>query len=72
MRSLTLVSIALELIGSAATAQDRRGIRFWNLMLYTITNFQTRETVLRTLASAAANTIYESISAADFATPSNR
>lgn len=72
MRSLTLVSIALELIGSAATAQDRRGIRFWNLTLYTITNFQTRETVLRTLASAAANTIYEAISAADFATPSNR
>jgi len=37
MRSLTLVSIALELIGSAGTAQDRRGIRFWNLTLYTIT-----------------------------------
>jgi hypothetical protein len=40
MRALLLVAIAFELIGAAAAAQDRRGTRFWNLTLYTITNFQ--------------------------------
>jgi hypothetical protein len=40
MRSVLLVAVALGLIASAATAQDRRGIRFWNLTLYTITSFQ--------------------------------
>jgi hypothetical protein len=40
MRSLVLGVMVLGLVGSAATAQDRRGIRFWNLTLYTITNFQ--------------------------------
>jgi hypothetical protein len=40
MRSLLLGSIVLGLISSAAMAQDRRGIRFWNLTLYTVTNFQ--------------------------------
>jgi hypothetical protein len=40
MRSLLLIVMVLGLVGSAAVAQDRRGIRFWNLTLYTITNFQ--------------------------------
>jgi hypothetical protein len=40
MRWLLPVSIALVVTGSAATAQDRRGIRFWNLTLYTITSLQ--------------------------------
>jgi len=41
MRALLLVAIAFELMGAAAAAaQDRRGIRFWNLTLYTITKFQ--------------------------------
>jgi hypothetical protein len=40
MRVLLLVAIACELMGDAAAAQDRRGIRFWNLTLYTITTFQ--------------------------------
>jgi hypothetical protein len=40
MRRLLLAVTVLGLVGSAATAQDRRGIRFWNLTLYTITSFQ--------------------------------
>jgi hypothetical protein len=35
-----LVSIAFGLVGSSVAAQDRKGIRFWNLTLYTITSFQ--------------------------------
>jgi hypothetical protein len=31
-----LAAIALAVIGSAAAAQDRRGMRFWNLTLYTV------------------------------------
>jgi len=27
-------------VGSSVLAQDRKGIRFWNLTLYTITTFQ--------------------------------
>jgi hypothetical protein len=41
MRSLLLaVVMVFVLAGSAASAQDRRGIRFWNLTLYTVTHFQ--------------------------------
>ena len=40
MRVLLLASIALALMGSSVLAQDRKGIRFWNLTLYTITSFQ--------------------------------
>jgi hypothetical protein len=40
MRVLLLASIALALMGSSVLAQDRKGIRFWNLTLYTITTFQ--------------------------------
>jgi hypothetical protein len=40
VRLLLFVSLSLALLGSVAQAQDRRGIRFWNLTLYTITNFQ--------------------------------
>ena len=40
MRRLLLVSVALAVVGSVAAAQDRRGIRFWNLTLYTITSLQ--------------------------------
>jgi len=35
-----LASIAFVLVGSYVAAQDRKGIRFWNLTLYTITSFQ--------------------------------
>ena len=35
-----LASIAFGLVGSFVAAQDRKGIRFWNLTLYTITTFQ--------------------------------
>jgi hypothetical protein len=35
-----LAAIALAVIGSAAAAQDRRGIRFWNLTLYTVTDLR--------------------------------
>ena len=38
MRSLFVM--VLGLVDSAAMAEDRRGIRFWNLTLYTITDFQ--------------------------------
>jgi len=40
MRAVLLASVALGLVGSSAAAQDRKGIRFWNLTLYTITTFQ--------------------------------
>ena len=40
MRRLLLVLIALAVVGSIAAAQDRRGIRFWNLTLYTITSLR--------------------------------
>ena len=45
MRGLRLASIAFALavlgfLEAAATAQDRNGIRFWNLTLYTITALQ--------------------------------
>ena len=32
--------ISLGLLVSSVVAQDRKGIRFWNLTLYTITSFQ--------------------------------
>jgi hypothetical protein len=32
--------IVFGLVGSSVLAQDRKGIRFWNLTLYTITTFQ--------------------------------
>jgi len=35
-----LAGIAFGLVGSSVMAQDRKGIRFWNLTLYTITSFQ--------------------------------
>jgi len=35
-----LALIAFGLVGYSAAAQDRKGIRFWNLTLYTITSFQ--------------------------------
>lgn len=40
MRSLWLAVVLLALAVSAATAQDRRGMRFWNLTLYTVTSLQ--------------------------------
>ena len=40
MRSLWLAVVLLALAASAATAQDRRGMRFWNLTLYTVTSLQ--------------------------------
>ena len=40
MRVVWLASIAFGLVGSSILAQDRKGIRFWNLTLYTITSFQ--------------------------------
>jgi hypothetical protein len=40
MRPVLLASIALGLAGSSVVAQDRKGIRFWNLTLNTITTFQ--------------------------------
>jgi hypothetical protein len=39
MRALLLASLLLGL-ADAAAAQDRKGIRFWNLTLYTITTLQ--------------------------------
>src|SRR5262249_55228070 len=35
-----LAGIAFGLVGSSVMAQDRKGSRFWNLTLYTITSFQ--------------------------------
>src|SRR5215469_16681043 len=40
MRGVLLASIAFGLVASSAAAQDRKGIRFWNLPLYTITTLQ--------------------------------
>ena len=40
MRGVLLVSIAFGLVASSAAAQERKGIRFWNLTLYTITTLQ--------------------------------
>src|SRR5262249_50041992 len=40
MRAVLLASIAFGLVASSAAAQDRKGIRFWNLTLYTITTLQ--------------------------------
>src|SRR6516164_2546649 len=40
MRGVLLASIAFGLVASSAAAQDRKGIRFWNLTLYTITTLQ--------------------------------
>src|SRR3954451_24147273 len=40
MHSLWLAVVLLALAVSAATAQDRRGMRFWNLTLYTVTSLQ--------------------------------
>ena len=36
MRRLTFAIVALVLAGSAASAQDRRGTRFWNLTANTV------------------------------------
>jgi len=40
MRNVLLVPMLLTLVGCSAAAQDRKGIRFWNLTLYTITALQ--------------------------------
>jgi hypothetical protein len=40
MRGVLFSSIVFGLVGSSVAAQDRKGIRFWNLTLYTITSFQ--------------------------------
>jgi hypothetical protein len=40
MRGLWFVCVALGIVSSVAAAQDRRGMRFWNLTLYTITKLQ--------------------------------
>src|SRR3954454_14239521 len=40
MHRLWLAVVLLALAVSAATAQDRRGMRFWNLTLYTVTSLQ--------------------------------
>ena len=40
MRAVLLASTALGLVVSSAPAQDRKGIRFWNLTLNTITQLQ--------------------------------
>ena len=40
LRTPLLAAIALAVIGSTAAAQDRRGIRFWNLTLYTVTDLR--------------------------------
>jgi hypothetical protein len=40
MRRALFASILFGLVGSSVVAQDRKGIRFWNLTLYTITSFQ--------------------------------
>jgi hypothetical protein len=40
LRAPLLAAIALAVIGSAAAAQDRRGMRFWNLTLYTVTDLR--------------------------------
>ena len=40
MRCALFASILFGLVGSFVAAQDRKGIRFWNLTLYTITSLQ--------------------------------
>src|SRR2546428_12688039 len=40
MRAVLLALIAFGLVASSVAAQDRKGIRFWNLTLYTITTLQ--------------------------------
>jgi hypothetical protein len=40
MRRALFASILFGLLGSYVVAQDRKGIRFWNLTLYTIASFQ--------------------------------
>src|SRR5262249_23948207 len=40
MRAVLPALIAFGLVGSSVAAQDRKGIRFWNLTLYTITTLQ--------------------------------
>jgi hypothetical protein len=40
LRTSLLAAIALAVIGSAAAAQDRRSMRFWNLTLYTVTDLR--------------------------------
>ena len=40
MRAVLLALFAFSLVGSSAAPQDRKGIRFWNLTVYTITSFQ--------------------------------
>jgi hypothetical protein len=44
MRGLCLALGLLACLASAATAQDRKGIRFWNLTLNTITKLQLAPT----------------------------
>jgi hypothetical protein len=41
---LVLASIGLGLVSWSAAAQDRKGIRFWNLTSYTITTLQMSPT----------------------------
>jgi len=40
MRTFVLSLTMVLLAASTASAQDRRGIRFWNLTLYTVTQMQ--------------------------------
>ena len=41
MRAVLLALIVFGFfVGSSVAAQDRKGIRFWNLTLYTITTLQ--------------------------------
>jgi hypothetical protein len=51
MRGVLLASIAFGLVASSAAAQDRKGIRFWNLTLYTITTLQMSPAVEDSLGS---------------------
>ena len=51
MRGVLLASIAFALVGSSLAAQDRKGIRFWNLTLYTITTLQMSPAGQRQLGS---------------------
>src|SRR2546425_11493327 len=40
MRAVLLALIAFGFVASSVAAQDRKGIRFWNLTLYTTTTLQ--------------------------------
>src|SRR5262249_14789186 len=40
LRRVLFALIVFGLMGSSVVAQDRKGIRFWNLTLYTITSLQ--------------------------------